>query len=230
VVAGVVNFFRWGSPATFADFTLYIMNRGVSGGGIAPTHPYGLFNIARIPFGLGYFFAPIWVFQGGADGKLLFEAEQTRLLEAAELPPSSFFLTDLLPIVFIVFLASSILRGQLPRLISLKWLLALAAGLAVPCALMLMAIYMSYRYRMEFYPEIDLLAFLGLYTATSSVGSLAILHRHRRWTITATLVSVISAHGALLLYKLSNYGPPQNELRDGIVAYYAYYAAHALPQ
>jgi len=45
-------------------------------------HTYGLFNIARIPFSLGYFFALIWMFEG-ADGKLLFEAEQTRLFYAS---------------------------------------------------------------------------------------------------------------------------------------------------
>jgi hypothetical protein len=72
---------------------------------------------------------------------------------------------------------------------------------------MLTAISMTYRYRMEFYPEIDLLAFLGFYAATSSVGPLAIVHRYRGWTIAATLASVISAHGALLLYNNSPGGP-----------------------
>jgi hypothetical protein len=145
----------------------------------------------------------------GTDGKLLFEAEQTRLFDAVELPPSSFFLTDLLPIVFIVFLAASILRPQSLRRISMAQLLALAAGLAVPCFLMLTAIYTAYRYRMEFYPEIDLLMFLGFYAATSSVGALAILHRYRSWTTAATLISIISAHGMLLLYNYSPSGPAQ---------------------
>jgi hypothetical protein len=201
----LVNFFRWGSPTTFADFSLMV---GDGPHLLSRMHTYGLFNIARIPFSLGYFFAPIWMFEG-TDGKLLFEAEQTRLFYFAELPPSSFFLTDLLPIVFIVLLAASILRPQSLRPISHGQLLALAAGLAVPCVLMLTAICVTYRYRMEFYPEIDLLAFLGFYAATSSAGALAILYRYRSWTTAATLVSIISAHGMLLLYNHSPFGPAQ---------------------
>jgi hypothetical protein len=124
-------------------------------------------------------------------------------------------LTDLLPIVFIVFLTASILRPQSLRPISLRQLLALAAGLAVPCVLMLTAIYIAYRYRMDFYPEIDLLAFLGFYAATSSMGALAVLQRYRSWTTAATLVSIISAQDALLLYKHSQGGPSQLILHQG---------------
>jgi hypothetical protein len=212
VPTGLVNFFRWGSPTTFADFSLYLDNDHLD---LLPRmYTYGLFNVRRIPFSLGYFFAPIWVFEG-TDGKLLFEAEQTRLFEAVELPPSSFLLTDLLPIVFIVFLVSLILRPQFLRPISLGQLLAVAAGLAVPCALMLTAIYIAYRYRMDFYPEIDLLAFLGFYAATSSAGALAILHRYRGWITAATFLSIISAHGMLLLYNHSPFGPSQRFLHDG---------------
>jgi hypothetical protein len=213
VTTGAVNFFRWGSPTTFSDYPMHLLN-GVNPDRIARMDAYGLLNIARIPFGLGYFFAPIWVVQG-SDGKLLFEAEQTRLFNAVELPPSSFFLTDLLPIGFIMFLAASIRCPQLLRPIPVGQLLALAAGLVVPCVLMLMAIYMSYRYRMEFYPEIDLLGFVGFYAATSSVNQLAILHRYLGWMTAATIVSVLSAHGALLLYNWSPFGPSQGFLHDG---------------
>jgi hypothetical protein len=212
VATGLVNFSRWGSPTTFVDFSLSLINEFYPDR-LPRLYTYGPFNIARIPFSLGYFFVPVWMFEG-TDGKLLFEAEQTRLFDAVELPPSSFFLTDLLPIVFIVFLAASILRPQSSRPISLLQLLALAGGLAVPCVLMLTAIYMAYRYRMDFYPEIDLLAFLGFYAATSSAGALAILHRYRSWTIAATLVSIISAHGMLLLYNQSPGGPAQPVLHD----------------
>jgi hypothetical protein len=78
----------------------------------------------------------------------------------------------------------------------------------------LTAIYITYRYRMEFYPEMDLLAFLGFYAATSSAGALAILHRYRVWTTAATLVSIISAHGTLLLYNYSPFGPSQAYLHQ----------------
>jgi hypothetical protein len=213
VATGAVNFFRWGSPTTFADYSLHLLNQ-FHPDRVTRMNTYGLFNISRFPIGLAYFFVPIWVFQT-ANGKLIFEGEQTRLFDAIELPPSSFFLTDLLPIVFIIFLLGSIFRPQSLRPISLGQLLALATGLAVPCVLMLTAIYISYRYRMEFYPEIDLLAFLGFYAATSSVEGLAIVHRYRAWITAATVISVISAHGMLLLYNYSPFGPSQRFLHDG---------------
>ena len=142
------------------------------------------------------------------------------MFDAAELPPSSFFLTDLLPILFIVFLAVSILRARLPGRIAMGPLLALAAGMVHPCVLMLTAIYLAYRYRMEFYPEIDLLAFLGFYAAISSRRSLAVLHRYRGWMVAATLISVVSAHGTLVLYKLSEFGPSQRVMHGGLIDYY----------
>jgi hypothetical protein len=87
------------------------------------------------------------------------------------------FLVGTLKVVTVNFSSrlASILRPRPVRPISLGQLLALAAGLAVPCFLMLTAIDITYRYR-RVYPEIDLLAFLGFYVATSSEGS--ILHRY----------------------------------------------------
>jgi hypothetical protein len=206
-LAGIVNYQRWGDPAKFADYSRYVSN-GLYPDRVTRTAQYGLFNFARVPFGLGYFFLPLWVLRG-ADGKLLFEVQQTRLLDNAELPPSSFFLTDLLPLVFAVFAGASILRLRPWRAFSRALLLSVAIGLAVPPALMLLAISMNYRYRMEFYPEIDLWAFLGFYAVTGSTPALEIILRRRWLFIVPTVVSIISAHGALLLYKASPFGPAQ---------------------
>jgi hypothetical protein len=206
-LAGIVNYQRWGNPAKFADFSYYISNN-LYPDRIIRTAQYGLFNFARVPFGLGYFFVPIWVLRG-ADGKLLFEAQQTRLLDNAELPPSSFFLTDLLPLVFAVFVGASMLGLRPWRRFSRALLFPLAIGLAVPPALMLLAISMNYRYRMEFYPEIDLLAFLGFYAVTGSTPALEIILRRRWLFIVPAIISIIAAHGALLLYKASPFGPAQ---------------------
>src|SRR6202012_4335014 len=114
---------------------------------------YGFFNVSRVPFGLMYYFLPIWFVHNGS-GHLFFENFQARMFDAVELPPSSFFLTDLLPICFIGFLLYALKTGRGKVLLPAGRWLALAAGLAVPCVLMLAAIYMSYRYRMEFYPLI----------------------------------------------------------------------------
>jgi hypothetical protein len=240
-VVGTVNYHRWGKPWIFADYALYL------GYGIYPdwaprTQLYGLFNWSRIPFGLGYYFLPLWCLRG-SEGRLLFEDTQTRLMNTVELPPSSFFLTDLLPIAFIIFLAIALWTARpwlsralgkgvisarqappLPssRLFSYAQALALAAGLVVPCLLMLTAISMNYRYRMEFYPVIDLLAFLGLYATVSNPVLLARFHRGRRWMIAATAISIMSAFALMILYKLTDFGPAQNHLRNGIIHFYLY--------
>lgn len=239
IVAGTVNYYRWGNPTTFADYTLYLGNRFYPDR-IPRTDLYGLFNLARIPFGLSYYFLPIWVLQG-RDGRLLFENTQIRLMDNVELPPSSYFLTDLLPIAFIVFLimavwaGRSIVSGSLRKSRELVGLgdpqsshqflsyaqgLALAIGLAVPCVLMLTAISMNYRYRMEFYPEMDLLAFLGLYATVSDPALLARFNRHRSRMLAATIISIVSAFVAMFLYRHSPFGPAQLYLHNGVFHFY----------
>jgi hypothetical protein len=222
VVTGVINYFRWGSPTSFADYSTYITYK-MYPDRTASMDLFGLFNLVRVPFGLGYYFVPVWAFQG-TNGGLPFHWEQARLFDIVELPPSSFFLTDLLPIVFIACLIASIVGGRLPRPISLARLLALAAGLLVPCLLMLAAINMAYRFRMEFYPEIDLLALLGFYVAAREGGVLSAGSGAIRWyprgIAAATLISIASAHITLLLYKMLLFGPAQIYLRHGVAHLY----------
>jgi hypothetical protein len=218
IATGTVNYFRWGHPTTFADHTLYIMNRNFPDR-MPRTHRYGYFNLVRIPFGLIYYFLPLWVLHG-SNGHLLFGGMHSRLMDVVELPPSSFFLTDLLPISFIVYLVVAVWRRHSNRLLPLGQLLAIAAGLVVPCILMLTAISMNYRYRMEFYPEIDLLAFLGLYATVANGKLLDRFVRSWRWMLAAAIVSVTTAFIAMILYKLSPWGPSQEFLRHGLVQYY----------
>ena len=99
-------------------------------------------------------------------------------------------------------------------------LAAVACGLALPCVLMLTAISMNYRYRMEFYPELDLLAFTGLYIALRDDAMQQPLNRCRRVLPAAAVISVCSAFAAMTLYKLSYYGPSQQLLHNGIVQFY----------
>jgi hypothetical protein len=88
---------------------------------------------------------------------------------------------------------------------------------------------MDYRYRMEFYPEMDLLAFLGLYATVSNPALLARFNRCRRWMLAAVVVSIVSAFTALALQKVSEWGTAQPYLRNGVVHYYvdrAFYFLH----
>jgi len=246
IAVGTVNYYRWGNPAAFTGST-YLGNIDYPDR-IPRVHTYGFFNLARIPLGLLYYFLPLWAMQG-PDGRLLFEGTQTRLIDYLELPPSSFFLTDLLPIAFIVFLAIALWVGRRDLALNLRkeWGftqreetqppfrlfspvqgLALAVGLAVPCVLMLTFISMNYRYRMEFYPEMDLLAFLGLYATVGNPALLARFNRCRRWMLAAAVVSIVSSFAMMVLYKISDWGPSQPLLRDGVVHYYVHHAVYFL--
>lgn len=240
IVVGTVNYFRWGKATTFADFTVYLGYNDIPDGAArARMHLYGNFNVARVPFGLSYYFLPIWALRG-ANGHLLFESTQSRLL-TAELPPSSFFLTDLLPMVFIIFFAMD-LWGARPissasmghattfarfvdprrssRSFSYSEGIAVAIGLAIPCVLMVTAIYMAYRYHMEFYPEIDFVAFFGLYATVSNPTLLVRFNRCRRWILAAAIISIVSAFSFLVLYWVSGWGSAVAHLPNGLAHYY----------
>ncbi|WP_294330715.1 hypothetical protein [uncultured Sphingomonas sp.] len=91
-VTALVNFGRWGNPLTFADYHHYLYNAWYPDR-LVRMAEQGLFNLHRVPFGLVYYFAPVWVLHG-ADGQLLLEATRHKWIDAAELPPSSFLLTD----------------------------------------------------------------------------------------------------------------------------------------
>jgi hypothetical protein len=219
IVTGFVNYYRWGHVTTFADYTLYLGDARYLDR-MPRTRLYGLFNARRIPFGFLYYFFPVWAFRG-PSGHFFFAGMSARLMDAVELPPSSFFLTDLLPIFFIAWLVYAIWTRRSVVLRPMGRWLAVAAGLAVPCILMLTAISMNYRYRMEFYPEMDLLALLGLYAVVTNEGLLGVFHRWRRWMAAALIVSIAGAFALMVLYKLTDWGPSQQYLQDGVVRYYA---------
>lgn len=215
-LACIVNIGRWGNPLTFADFGAYLGNHDQPDR-LARMHAYGLFNWERFPLGLVYYFVPIWVLPG-ADGQLLLAAFRHRLIDSAELPPGSILLTAALPIAALL-LAS---HRSLGRLLPSAPALAIAAGLSVPIGLMLTAISMNYRYRMEFYP---LLEFAGL-LAIPRLSAAGLGPGFRKIAIALTVLGIVAAHAELVLYKLSPYGPGENNLQNGIVELYRWALLH----
>jgi hypothetical protein len=225
--AGTVNYFRWGNPTTFANYDLYLGRNGWPSF-VSSLHTYGAFNLRRIPFGLGYYFLPVWVLHG-PGGKLLFENTQTRLFGDIELPPSTFLLTDLLPLCFVVLLAIGLWRRRAKRLpAAAQWATAVSLGLLTPCILMWTLAWMIYRYRLEFYPELEFLAFLGLFLTVTDPAMLVKFTRCRRWLAAALLVSVFASTMAFVLSNLSGDEAPQLSLQHGVVNYYKDQAAFHL--
>ncbi len=203
IVAGAVNYFRFDNPTTFANYNLYLDNQRFPGW-LPRTQTYGSFNLHRVPFGLVYYFVPIWALHA-SNGQLLFAQTQARLFVRVEVPPSTFFLTDLLPLCFIVLLALALWKCRRAGGLShvSQWAAALAIGLLAPCMLMLAYISVTYRYRMDFYPAIDFLAFLGLYATLTHEPMLAIFARYRNWMTAALVCSILSSFMALSLYDLA---------------------------
>jgi hypothetical protein len=107
-MTGVVNYFRWGNPITFVNYSQYCDR---CSGSLKQLFLSALFNLERVPFSLIYYFFPVWVLHS-KSGELFMEGSQTRSFDLIELPPSSFFLTDLLPLCFIALFIIALWRWR----------------------------------------------------------------------------------------------------------------------
>jgi hypothetical protein len=218
VVTGWINYQRWGNPLTFVNLNLYLMN------GAHPDWPgklaaYGALNLTRIPFGLGYYFLPVWVLQRG-DGHLLFQEHQDRLLDSTELPPGSFFLTDPLLLLLAAYGGWSLIASRRNLGIDRTRALAIACGFIAPCVLILTAIAMNFRYRMEFYPLIEFGAFLGFLALCGSARQ-TIANPMSGISVALAAAGILGSMLTLFLYKMSNFGSAIGPLHAGVYNYYA---------
>ena len=172
--AAWINAARWDSPLTFVPFRnqAALVKHGEDR--LQRLQRYGELNLARLPFALQYYLAPVWVLPG-ADGGLLLQKTQLRLFDDVELPPSSLLLSD--PAVCLLAGLGVCALGRRRALVPDLGLSAVGlAGLASPIAVLLLAISLSFRYRMDFYPALDFAACLGVSTlrpgASRSLGRL----------------------------------------------------------
>jgi hypothetical protein len=217
LLTGFVNYERWGDPLQFADYHRYFFYNAAYPERLARLTQYGVFNPARIPFGVIYYFLPIWVIQR-ADGQQLFQEHVTRLFDSMELPPSSFLLTDALLFGLLAFsfwaLAS---RRKLP--INRRAAVAVVAGLTAPCVLILSFDVLAFRYRIDFYPFIEFSAFLGtaLLLQSSLLGRKVV-----RWgLLIAAAMSIFASYAELRLYRASDFGSALG-FKPGILYYYSH--------
>jgi hypothetical protein len=208
VMVGIVNAGRWGDPLTFADFSKFDLSQDAAPDRLGRLAAYGTFNLARIWLGFGYYFFPIWVWVR-SDGHALFAEAQATLMDAMELPPGSFFLTDALLIGLAIAGAASI-RDRARA--------ALLLGLCAPPVLMLCAISMAHRYRMEFYPMMFLAALYGVNAAGRRMD---VSSGFRAWIVGATVAGIVASHGMAVIDARSPWGPGEFYLeRYGLVGTY----------
>lgn len=211
-VTGWINFMRWGDPLVFADFSRALINAQYPGR-MDRLQRFGAFNLARIGYGLSYYFAPVWVMRDVAGNFLWPGFEEGFGAACTELPPSSFFVSDPLLIGLCIYgIAAALRKGAGRRDV----VAAAGLGLLVPVLLMLTALGMSYRYRMEFYPFIEFFAFLGFARLAAKPAGPA----PNIVAITGG-VGILTAHAVWLLYMLSPLGPTGRALESfGVVDFY----------
>jgi hypothetical protein len=197
VVCGFINYERWGSPLTFQDYRYYNLVRpGDSTLTIVAT--YGYFNLSRLWFGLSFYFVPIWMVIG-SDGHFLFHAAQERLFFLVEPPPATLLASDPF-LCFLTCLGFAWLwraRGPVTDRLT-AWLVAIS--LLIPCILMLIAIALIFRYRMEFYPFFEFLALFGLFRLRSKFVAYP---RLLTWvSVVMVAVGIVFSHLFLGAYKV----------------------------
>jgi hypothetical protein len=223
-IAGYVNFMRFGDPTKFIDPRFHIMSVTEFPDRMARLTQYGEFNFARIWYGLGYYFFPVWLFHQ-SDGALAFAAFRHRLIDVAELPASSFFISDPLLLGFTGFgIASAFKRLHATSGPSVL-MLSIAAGLAIPCILECIAWAYALRYRGDFYPLFLFGALAGLcYFLQRPTGQARV---HLIWT--AAGVSIVVSIILLGLYYMSPFGDPEKCLAHGwIEGYHARLLEHSV--
>jgi hypothetical protein len=208
VMTGIVNAGRWGSPFTFADFSRFDLSQDAAPDRLGRLAAYGVFNPARIWLGLNYYFFPVWTWIR-SDGHVLFAETQATLMDAMELPPGSFFLTDPL-LLGLAIAGAAAIRDRVRA--------ALLLGLCAPPVLMLCAISMAHRYRMEFYPLLFLAALLGLAAPSRRTEPRRLF---RAAIIGGVVIGIVASHVMAVLYARSPWGPGEFYLeRYGLVGTY----------
>ncbi len=213
-VVGGVNDARWGNATTFAPLERAAMMNQVYPDRPARLKRYGEFNVERVPFALEYYLAPVFAL-GPGDGPPPLTARQRALYDEVELPVSSIFLGD----AFIVALAAVGLgtfacrRGGLDDPVLGGWALA---ALAAPLSMILSLLALTFRYRMEFYPALDLAALFGLHSLASQRRPLPAMATGILLSLATLALS--SSLVLCILYRNAPLGPLQDfEFRGGWV-------------
>jgi hypothetical protein len=195
---GFVNHQRWGNPLLFVDLTRALMMVEFPER-LERLQQYGALNPIRLGFGLIYYFLPVWMLRDGS-GQLWWAEFVKRTMDSAELPPSTFLISDPLLIGLAIYgvlgLIRRIVPGPMPVVLT-------AAGLLIPIGLMLIAIHMTFRYRMEFYPLFEVLAFIGFWRLSANGPRPAAT----TFVAAGAAASIIAAHAMWLLYAMSPFGP-----------------------
>jgi hypothetical protein len=212
--AGLVNAARWGNPLVFEDPRLHIRTLAVEPERLVRYLTYGNFSLVRLGYGLMYYFFPVWVLHDSA-GHLLWDAWQRRVIDTIELPPSTFLLSDPLLLGLAGYAVVHVTKWK--NVARPAVILCVSSGLAVPPFLMMTAIYMAFRYRIEFYPLFEFLAFIGFGRLSARRQPAAVYAA----VTAAVVIGVVAATVLYVLYQFSRFGHAEYYLEHmSVIAYY----------
>jgi hypothetical protein len=204
-----VNAARWDSPLTFVPVRYQLYIQRLLPDRVDRLDHYGEVNLRRAPFALQYYFAPIWVLHD-RKGDMLFQQTQVELFDSAELPPSSFLLSDPVVCVLAAFGLWALARrpDRIPRAAHAS---ATVLGLACPAVVMLLTISVTFRYRMDFYPVLNFAACLG----AAALRLEPARQPNRLFLYLAALGAGVSLF-SLMLYSYAPFGPAADlDMRGG---------------
>jgi hypothetical protein len=208
-MAGAVNQARWDDPLAFVPMRYQTHIGQADPDRAVRLARYGAVNPLRAPFALQYYFAPVWVVRDGS-GRLSFQQTQLDLFDSVELPPSSFLLSDPVVCALAAFGLGALARRR-AALADAALARGALVGLALPGAVMLCAISLTFRYRMDFYPWLDFAACIGLAAMRLEQRR----PRTRPWlylAVAGAAVSIVS----LILYGYAPFGPALDlDMRNG---------------
>jgi hypothetical protein len=207
-----VNFARWGDAFNFGDMRLQTLMQDLPHR-LAVIADYGAFSMHRLWLGLGYYLVPLWAVI--RDGQLLFAERSHELYWAVEGPPASQILME--P-YFIAMAGLGLWALRRRGVVDRPAALAVTAGLAVPAMLIVLFLYLAFRYRAEFSPLLLLLGLIGLHAQAHRAGPRGTVRQGVWWLLLGVQISATQIWA--FLYKIAPLGPPIDVAADGWVTYY----------
>ncbi len=211
LAAAWVNYGRWGNPLTFADFRDYDFAHRQPAR-LAMILTYHELNLGRIPVALLYYATGLpYVFKNTAPF-----AEYLRThFDGLEAPPLSGLLANPLTIVLAALGAWRLFwRPELPRS-GIALLRLTLIGYAAIAVMVLMAMYLTLRYRMDFAPLTTLLALLGYRALSIRLPALRPAQQQglRAAVLVCCLGGIAVSHYTLVIHKVWSGGVPMDVRR-----------------
>jgi hypothetical protein len=226
VVVGIVNFERWGSAFTFANFNDYDMRLTAYPNLGDLLHKYGEFDVRRVWLGALYYATDIPYLLHTWPPFAKFLQARVQVIDG---PPTTPILTN--PLTIILAGIGLYCVAWKPELSAQSVAILRLALLGHAAAVILVFAWMGlcYRYRFDFAPFMTLAALIG-YRSVSVAVTTARESWRRRVHVAAIglcLLGILSSHYELLLEKVYSSAVPM-DVRLALLPYapFAHYVFH----